>query len=317
MGLRTFADGPVAIAALLGILCVAHGEVVVPGRSKVAHDLAVAEHLGGALVGPDVAGLSVALVGEVLSLLHPGLHSLGNLQVVVGVHPGLVNVVGEYAVGSGLGSGHHVALGLGLRGNIIEFVPVGQGLLDFCGIIGAQDILCDGAAVDQRGGAALEGDTLDDAVGIGSALHGVSIGIGEVGNAQLGDILGEVGAGVLLDVVSFGQEQVHLVVSGGIFLVQQSLVQLFLVSAVVTGGNDPVDGDTFGNGVVLLEEALELLVPGIDVEHLALGGLFGGSLGLGIVCLRCGSGCGRGGGCGLLRAAGTQCKDHGQRKDHG
>ena len=317
MGLRTFADGPVAIAALFGILCIAHGEVVVPGRSKVAHDLAVAEHLGGALVGPDVAGLSVALVGEVLSLLHPGLHSLGNLQVVVGVHPGLVNVVGEYAVGSGLGSGHHVALGLGLRGNITELVPVGQGLLDFCGIIGAQDILCDGAAVDQRCGAALEGDTLDDAVGIGSGLHGVGVGIGKIGNAQLGNILGSIGFGEVLDEVSLGQEQVHLVVSGGIFLVQQSLRNLFRVSAAIIGGNDPVDGDTFGNGVVFLKEALELLVPGIDVEHLALGGLFGGSLGLGIVCLRCGSGCGRGGGCGLLRAAGTQCKDHGQRKDHG
>ena len=54
-------------------------------------------------------------------------------------------------------------------------------------------------------------------------------------------------------------------------LVQQSCVQSILVSAVVRGNDDPVDSDAFGNGVVLLKEALELFVPCVDVENLSFG----------------------------------------------
>ena len=315
VSLRAFADGPVAEAALLRILSVAHGEVVVPGRSKVAHGLAVLEHLSGALVGPDVAGLGVALVGELLSLGHPGLDGVVDLQVVVLIHPRSGNVVGEHTVGSGLGSGHVVALGLGLSGHVVELAPVGQGGLDFGGIIGAQNVLGDGTAVNQSSGAALEGNALNGAVGIGSGLHSVSVSVGEIGDAQRLDILGVIGVGVLLDVVGLGQEQVDLVVIGSGGLSLQGLVQLLLISTAIAGGDDPVYGDTFGNGVVLLEEALELFVPGVDVEDLAFrssgfrGRRFGGG-GSG------GSGGSRGlssGGGGL--ATGAQGKNHSQCKD--
>ena len=322
VGLRTLADGPVAGAALFGVLGVAHGEVVVPGGAEEAHGLAVGKHLSSAFVGPDVAGLGVALVGEVFGLLHPFLDGGGHLQVLVGVHPGLRHVVGEHPVGGGFGSGHVIALFLGLGGDFIELGPVGQGLLDFCGVVGAQHVLGDGPAVDEGGGAALEGNALHDAALIGGTLDGVLVGVGEIGDAEGGHVLGAAGVGVLGDVVGFGQEQVDLVVVGSTGLSHQGLVQLFLISAAVTGGNDPVHGHTIGDLVILLEEALEFFVPCVDVENLSFGGGSGG--GVRRLGVRCGGGglgvrrFGGGSGAGIAGGrAGCQGKYHGQRQEQG
>ena len=283
MCLRAFADRPVAEAALVRVLCVAHGEVEVPGRPEVAHGLAVSEHLCGALIRPDIAVLRVAVVGEVLGLLHPGLDGGIDLEVVVRVDPRLGNVVGEDTVGSSLGSGHQIALGLGISRDSIELVPAVQQFLDLGGIVGAQNVLGDGAAINESCRAALEGDTLDHAGSVGRCLHGVGIGVGEVGHAEGGDVLRDGRLGVLLDVVGLSQEQVDLVVGGSVLLIEQRLVELVLIGAVGARSDDPVNGHAFGNGVILLKEALELFVPGIDVEDLAFfgSGLLSGFLGFG------------------------------------
>ena len=170
------------------------------------------------------------------------------------------------------------------------------------------------AAIDQRGGAALEGDALHDAVLIGRGLNGVLVRVGEIVDAESGDVLGEVGVGILLDVVGFGQEQVDLLIVGRGGLVEQGRVQLVLIGVVVARGDDPVDGHAFGNGVVLLKEALELLVPGVDVEDLAFGGR---GLGSGSLC----SGSFGGGSFGSgsrssLLAAGAERKHHDEGQKH-
>ena len=287
--LRAFADRPVAEAALVCVLCVAHGEVEVPGRPEVAHGLALAEHLRGALIGPDIAVLRVAVVGEVLRLLHPGLDGRVDLEVVVRVDPRFGNIVGEDTVGSSLGGGHQIALGLGVSRDSIEFVPAVQQLLDLGGIVGAQNVLGDGAAINESCRAALEGDTLDHAGSVGRCLHGVGIGVGEVGHAEGGDVLRDGRLGVLLDVIGLSQEQVDLVVGGSVLLIEQGLVELVLIGTVGARSDDPVDSHALGNGVIFLKEALELFVPGIDVEDLAFlgsgfcgGCLFGGGVFVGL-----------------------------------
>ena len=111
--------------------------------------------------------------------------------------------------------------------------------------------------------------------------------------------------------VNFQQEHVDLLVGRNIVLIQQRLVQLVLVSAAVVGGDDPVDGDAFGNFVVLLKEALELFVPCVDVEDLAFRGrLFG--LGVVVGDRSGGSGGVVSGSLGFFGLAGT-AGDHGQR----
>ena len=321
--LRAFANRPIAEAALVRVLCVAHGEVEVPGRPEVAHGLAVSEHLCGALIRPDIAVLRVAVVGEVLGLLHPGLDGGIDLEVVVCVDPRFGNVVGEDTVGSSLGSGHQIALGLGISRDSIELVPAVQQFLDLGGIVGAQNVLGDGAAVNEGRRAALEGDALDHAGRVGRSLHGVGIGVGEVGHAEGGDVLRDGRLGVLLDVVGLSQEQVDLVVGGSVLLIEQGLVELVLIGTVGARSDDPVDSHALGNGVIFLKEALELFVPGIDVENLAFlgSGFFGGSLfgGGGFFSLgRLGRFRGSGGRVGFLcgaRAARKHCREHQHCKD--
>ena len=152
----------------------------------------------------------------------------------------------------------------------VELVPAVESGLNLGGIIGAENVLGDGAAIDQSGGAALEGDTLHNAVGIRSGLNRVGIGVGEIGDTESLDILCGIGIDILQNVVGLGQEHIDLVIGSGAVLIHQGFVELLLVGAVVTGGDDPVDGYAFGNGVVLLKEALELFVPGVDVEDFTL-----------------------------------------------
>ena len=306
MSSGAFADGPVARAALIGIHGVAHAEVEVPGRSEEAHDLAVGKHLVVLLLVPHAGGQGVAVLHELIGLVDPGLDLGVKLQLVVGIDPRHGAVVGEHAVGLGEGAGHQVALGLGVGGHGVELIPAVHQGLNGGGIIGAQHVLGYGAAVDQRGGAALEGNALHNTAGVRGGLHGVLVGVGEVGHAHGGDVLGVVAVHVLLDVVGLSQEHVDLLVVGGGGLVQQSLIQLLLVGAVVAGGDDPVDGHAFGNGVVLLEEALELLVPGVDVQDLAFGGSFGSrGLGSGFLGLALG---------GLGLTAGAEGQNHHERE---
>ena len=307
---RSFADRPVAGAALLGILRVAHAEVEIPCRSEEAHGLSVLEHLRVLLFVPDACGQRVIILDELIRLVHPGFDLCVKLKLVVRIHPRNAAVVGECAVGFRKGSGHVITLCLGILGSSVELVPAVQLCLHFCGIRGSQDILSDGAAVDQCGRAALEGNTLHDAGSVRCGLDRVLVRVGEIRDAQRGDILRRVSINILQNVISLCEEHIHFIVVGSIFLIQQSFIKLLLISAVVAGGDDPVHGDAVRNLVIFLKESLELFVPGVNIEYLSLGVLCCGSFRLFRSgsrsfrgCRRCGScsGCGSG-----ASSAGTQ-----------
>jgi len=232
------------------------------------------------------------------------------------VHPTGGHVVGEGAVGIIVAGEHLVALGSGLLGHIVELIPIAQCSLDFGGIIGAQHILGDAAAVGKQAGGRLPGGALLDAIN-GDDVLGVLVLVLQVviGQADVAlDVQRVLGVDVLQRVVSLDQEDVDLVIIGGAVLLQQGFVQLVLVVVVVVGVDGPFHGHAvvqFGGGlivghrddagVVIVEAGLELVVPAPDIQDLALlGGIIGGGfcggaagIGRGGVSGRC---CGRAGG---------------------
>ena len=153
--------------------------------------------------------------------------------------------------------------------NSCIFVPIGEGFLHFSGVICSENVLRDGTAINQSCRAALEGDTLYTAVSVGCSLHGIIVGIGKVCYAKSFNILCCIGIGVLDDVVGLSKEHIDFFVIGSICLIKQSFIESCLISTAVIRNNDPVYGDAFGNFVVLLKEAFELLVPCVNVEDFA------------------------------------------------
>ena len=169
------------------------------------------------------------------------------------------------------------------------------------GVIGTQHVLGDAAAVSEQagsclpGGAALAAIHTDDVLGVLILLCQIGIGQADV---RL-DIQCIIGIHILQGVIRFYQEDVDLVVIGSRFLIQQTFVQLVLIVVVVVGVDGPLDdgavlqggggliGCDFGNfRIVIVEAALELIVPAPDVQGLAA---CCGSLGCG--CGRSGGGC--------------------------
>ena len=170
-------------------------------------------------------------------------------------------------------------------------------------IVGAEGVQGDVPAVDQQAGAALPGGAALHAVGVGSGGLGEGVLVGQVGvgvDAKVGQGHGHVGrsVGVFEDVVGLRQEDVDLVVGRGAALVEQGLVQLLLVDAVLVGVDDPVDLGAVlqgGDGAVVrgahhlgingFQAGAELVVPAVDVDYLALGrsaaGGFAGAAGCG------------------------------------
>ena len=227
------------------------------------------------------AALNV-LHGAVHPVHHVGVHHHG----LVVLHPGGGDVVGIHPGGVRPAGVHVIAGGLHLLRRLVKLIPVGHGGAYGLRVVGAQDGLGDGAAVDQHAGGGLVAQSPDLTVGAGHGLQGVAVLVGDVrvGNPQLGD--GERHIDLRIDifqgVVRFHQEHVDPVVGGHPALLEQRLVQLLLVDAVLGGVDDPVDlgavlqiGDGFvvreplHLGVILVELALELLVPHIDVQDLA------------------------------------------------
>ena len=110
------------------------------------------------------------------------------------VDPGGLRVVGEDAEGVVIAGNHEIAHGLGLGGGGVELVPAAQRGLDLGRVIGAEDGLGDGAAIDEAAGASLPGNALEDALGVGHDVLGVLVHLGHVALGEA-DVLDDVEGG--------------------------------------------------------------------------------------------------------------------------
>ena len=223
-------------------------------------------------------------------VLHGALHPVHHVGVhhhgLVVLHPGGGDVVGIHPGGVSPAGVHVIAGGLHLLRRLVKLIPVGHGGAYGLRVVGAQDGLGDGAAVDQHSGGGLVAQSPDLTVGAGHGLQGVAVLVGDVrvGDPQLRD--GERHIDLRVDifqgVVRLHQEHVNPVVGGHPALLEQRLIQLLLIDAVLGGVDNPVNlgavlqiGDGFVvrkplyPGVILVELALKLLVPHVDVQDLA------------------------------------------------
>ena len=286
--LRRSSDGP---GALGPVPVGRQGKVDAPGRQQEG------EHLGGRAHGLVPVVVELALDGLVqiagvqpLFRVADPLHDLGvDLDGALAFHaPGLTDAVAVQAEGVCIGGKGEIALGFQLFGGGLQGIPILGLFAHSGGVVGAESVQGDVPAVDQQAGAALPGGAALHAVGVRSGGLGEGVLVGQVGvgvDAQVGQGHGHVrsGVGVFVNVVRLGQEDVHLVVGGAGGLVQQGLVQLLLVDAVLVGVDDPVDlgavlqgGDgAVGRGALHFgvdgfQPGAELVVPAVDVDDLAL-----------------------------------------------
>ena len=131
------------------------------------------------------------------------------------------------------------------------------------------------------GGAALAAVHADNILGVLVLTSQIGIGQADV----CFDIQRVIGIHILQCVVSLDQEDIYLVIIGGGVLIQQGLIQLVLVVVVLVGVDGPLDDgavvqggggligrDLLDLGVIIVETALELIVPAPDVQDLAAGG---------------------------------------------
>ena len=129
------------------------------------------------------------------------------------------------------------------------------------------------------GGAALAAVHADNILGVLVLTSQIGIGQADI----CFDIQRVIGIHILQCVVSLDQEDIHLVIIGGGVLIQQGLIQLILVVVVLVGVDGPLDNgaifqggggfilsDGGDLGVIVIEAALELVVPAPDIQHLAL-----------------------------------------------
>ena len=292
IGLRALADRIVSEAAVAHFLravgvgqgVAQQGEVDAPGGVEEAEHLSFGPLIGSPHAVPQAGLVVVSLIGIGLGLLDP-LHDVGVDNDGGAVHPGGGNVVGEGAEAVVKAGEHLVSLFAGLGRHGVELIPIAQLRLNLIGIVGAQHVLGDGAAVGEQARGRLPGHALEHAVGGGDFL-GIGILIGQVliGQADVGAHVQCVGGiDIFEGVVGFDEEDVDFFVGRGVFLRKQGGVQLILVvvvrvgvdgpfhkGAVVEGGGGFIFGDFLHLGIKVVEAALEFVIPAPDVEHLAL-----------------------------------------------
>ncbi len=219
-------------------------------------------------------------IHQSLGVVYP-VHDIvvnGNLAVH---NPGLGHIVGISAVCIH-GRGHDLVtlVGNGL-GSSIKGCPIFHVLLNGGGIIAAKHFLGGLAVVEQNAGAALPGKSLQNAVGIRHHILGVLILVGNirVGDAQILNRHGITGINILQCVIRLDQEHVDLVVGRRAVLLQQRFVQVVLIGIAFIGSLMPdyghiADG-TVGlvslgiTGIKVYHPLSELVVPAVNVQHLA------------------------------------------------
>ena len=295
VGLRAFAHSVIAVDTVANFFLAAlsdrslqrvaqQGEVDAPGGVEEAEHLTGGTLIGCPLAVPQAGLVVIALIGVLLGLIDPLHNVLINGNGSAG-DPRSCHVVGEGAVCIIKAGQHLVALGGCLCSYIIELIPVGQVGLHFGGIIGAQNILGNAAAVCKQtgsclpGGAALAAVHTNDVLGVLVLASQIVIGQADV---RL-DIQNVIGIHILQSIISLDQEDVDLVVISSAVLTQQGFVQLVLIVVVLVGIDGPLHNGAILQGggglvgcdlgnfrIVVVEAALELIVPAPDVQHLAL-----------------------------------------------
>ena len=296
IGLRAFANRVIAEDAVADFFLAAlsdrngqrvaqQGEVDAPSGVEEAEDLAFRTLIGRPSVIPELGLVVVALVGEFLGLLDP-LHQVRVNLDGRAVHPRSGNVVGEGAVAVVVAGEHLVALFGGLRGDLVELIPIAQVGLHLGGTVRAEHILGDGAAVGEQTRSRLPSHALEHAVGRRDILRVFILAVQiAVGQADVGaDIQRVRRIHILERVVGLDEEHVDLVVIGGGFLREERFVQLVLVVVVGVRVDRPLDDRAVVQGrgglifrnfldfrIVGVEAGLEFVVPAPDVQHAAFG----------------------------------------------
>ena len=293
--LRAFANRVIAVDAVADFFLAAfsdrrgegvaqQGEVDAPSGVEEAEDLAFRTLIGRPGVIPEPGLVVVALVGEFLGLLDP-LHQVRVNLDGRAVHPRSGNVVGEGAVAVVVAGEHLVALFGGLRGDLVELIPIAQAGLHLGGIVRAEHILGDGAAIGEQTRSRLPSNALEHAVGRRDILRVLILAVQiAVGQADVGaDIQRVRRIHIFERVVGLDEEHVDLVVIGGGFLREERFVQLILVVVVGVRVDRPLDDGAVVQGcgglvfrnfldfrIVGIEAGLEFVVPAPDVQHAAL-----------------------------------------------
>ena len=284
--LRAVDGSPVAIGALAGLGAAGvadHRPLDAPGGEEVAHDGVVADagvprlaprigHSGEVLVAQGLGKVEVPLDlvvdHEVHLVINPrgGAHRADNLPHVA---------VGRDQLGRAGGLLVHLACGRQ------EGIPILDLLLHLLRGLHAEVLLSEAAAIEEQAGGRLPGGALDLAVAVGGDGHGVGILLGQLirRDADLLEREGVVGIDILERVVRLDEEHVDVLTGA------ERRVQLLLIDAVVVRVDDELDlvavgqghgailrdGAADGRDVVILEHALELIVPGVDDELFAGG----------------------------------------------
>ena len=202
-----------------------------------------------------MVAVGLELHGQVQELLALGV------DVQLAVHdPAAVGAVLHGVPDVAVTGDDGVALVGQLRGGLIELLPAGADLRgDLVGVIGAEDVLGDGAAVDESAARCLEAEAHQLAVGVGADVHGV---LGDAGLFQFGihvDAQVLIGQGVLAGVALgvFQHESRLGAVDVGRFGAagSQRLIQSRLIGAV--GGGDDGGFDLIAEIGMLLQELLD------------------------------------------------------------
>ena len=240
------------------------------------------------------------LLGQVQEFLPLGV------DVQLAVHdPALLGAVFHGVPQVAVAGDDAVALALEGFGGLVELLPAvaprADGRPDGVGVVGAEDLLGNGAAVDERAAGGLIAQAHHLAVvGPGADVHGV---LGDVGgldipghvNAQVligGGIVGGVALGVLHDERGLGAVHIRGVGAAA----GQGLVQGGLVGAVGGGDDGGLDLILFGKvrtaGQELVDHLGHLVGESPEIQH----GLAAGGAPAGAAVTRAGTGAAAAGG---------------------
>ena len=161
---RRFAHGPVTIGAFAGVLATGvsgHDVVDEPRGAEEAEDLLGTGilHVGEPGVSPVLGVVVIAVVLQLLGEIQEGLAVLVDEELAVD-DPALLGAAFDGVPDVPVAGDDAVALGLQRRSRLEELVPPRSDLgLDHGRIVRAEDVLRDGAAIDERSAGGLIAET--------------------------------------------------------------------------------------------------------------------------------------------------------------
>ena len=261
-----------------------HREVEEPCRPKVAeHITGILEEALRPVIAPQLSSGGLASVYSSLGIIDPCLDVViqNNLAVL---HPRSGNIVGVYTIGIVNGRSHLVAGLCHLRGGLVVGCPILNSFLNVSRIIGAKNFLRDLTVVDQSGGAGLPGRSTDHAVRILDDILCVGVLLCKVilidsqlshGHRNIRILIN-----ILQSVVSLDQEDINLIVRRSVNIAGKNAVKVVLICVVIRRSDGPDNInitdlavrliDCFISRIMIRNTILELFVPDLDIQDLAL-----------------------------------------------